>query len=153
MPVGGKGFTNNVGLFFAIYWRQILINSSVFDYINVMDRAADASALRNRIIGDNIANVDTPGYKRQDVSFEEDLRRALRNSRYTSLDKKVASARLDRLSGRVYTDHANYSYRVDGNNVDIDNENVELASNQLKYNGIIQSMNQQFSNLRSVMQS
>lgn len=130
-----------------------MINSDVYNYINVMDKAADASALRNKIIGDNIANVDTPGYKRQDVAFEEDLQRALKNSRYRSLDKKVDSVKLSRLNGTVYTDHANFSYRRDGNNVDIDNENVELASNQLKYNGIIQSMTQQFNNLRAVMKS
>jgi len=128
-----------------------LINSNVFDYINVLDKAADASALRNKIIGNNIANVDTPGYKRQDVSFESDLQQALRNSRYESLDEKVGTVRLDRIKGRVYTDYANYSYRTDGNNVDIDNENVELASNQLKYNGIMQSMDRQFANLRAVM--
>lgn len=128
-----------------------MINSNVFDYINVLDKAADASALRNKIIGNNIANVDTPGYKRQDVSFENDLRQALKNSRYETLDDKVGSVRLDRIKGRVYTDYANYSYRTDGNNVDVDNENVELASNQLKYNGIMQSMDRQFANLRSVM--
>lgn len=128
-----------------------MINSDVYDYINVLDKAADASALRNKIIGNNIANVDTPGYKRQDVSFEQDLQRALKNSRYESLDDKVSSVRLDRLKGRVYTDYAGYSYRVDGNNVDIDNENVELASNQLKYNGIMQSMSQQFSNIKTAI--
>ena len=130
-----------------------MINTDVYDYVNVLDKAADASALRNKIIGNNIANVDTPGYKRQDVAFEQDLQRALKNSRYESLDDKVGSVKLKRLNGTVYTDYANYSYRVDGNNVDIDNENVELASNQLKYNGIIQSMTQQFTNLKSVMGS
>jgi len=130
-----------------------MINSEVYNYVNVLDKAADASALRNRIIGNNIANIDTPGYKRQDVSFENELRQALKNSRYTSLDEKVSTVRLDRLEGTVYTDSANYSYRMDGNNVDVDNENVELASNQLKYNGIIQSMDQQFKNLQSVMKS
>ncbi|MBO6197933.1 MAG: flagellar basal body rod protein FlgB, partial [Butyrivibrio sp.] len=42
-----------------------MINSNVFDYINVMDKAADASWTRNEIIANNIANIDTPGYKRQ----------------------------------------------------------------------------------------
>lgn len=130
-----------------------MINSDVYNYINVLDKAADASSLRNRIIGDNIANVDTPGFKRQDVAFEQDLQRALKNSRYQSLDDKVDSVRLDRLKGRVYTDHANFSYRSDGNNVDIDNENVELASNQLKYNGIIDSMTSQFKHLKAAMGS
>jgi len=110
-----------------------MINSDVYNYINVLDKAADASALRNRII--------------------EDLQRALKNSRYTTLDDKVDSVRLDRINGTVYTDYANYSYRMDRNNVDIDNENVELASNQLKYNGIVQSVNSQFNHLKSAMGS
>ncbi len=46
-----------------------MINSNVFDYINVLDKAADASWTRNEIISNNIANVDTPGYKRQDLNF------------------------------------------------------------------------------------
>ncbi len=128
-----------------------MINTNVFDYINVLDRAADASALRNQIIGDNIANVDTPGYKRQDVAFEEDLRKALKNSKYQSMDSKVNNIKPRRLNATVYTDSANFSYRLDGNNVDIDNENVELASNQLKYNGLIQSLDSEFKNLKSVI--
>lgn len=128
-----------------------MIQSNAYDYINVLAKSADAAYLRNEIIGDNIANVDTPGYKRQDVSFEQDLAIALKNSRYKSLDEKVSSVKLNHIKGRVYTDSANYSYRLDGNNVDIDNENVELASNQLKYNGIIQSIDSEFNNLKSVM--
>ena len=56
-----------------------------------------------------------------------------------------------RLSATVYTDSANFSYRLDGNNVDVDNENVELASNQLKYNGLVQSLDAEFKNLQTVM--
>ena len=55
------------------------------------------------------------------------------------------------LGGRVYTDAANFSYRLDGNNVDIDTENVELASNQIKYNGLMSGINQEFANLKMVM--
>ena len=44
-----------------------MFQSNVFNYVNVLDKAADASWLRNDAIGNNLANVDTPGYKRQDV--------------------------------------------------------------------------------------
>ena len=44
-----------------------MINSNVFDYVNVIGKAADASWLRNDILANNIANVDTPGYKRQET--------------------------------------------------------------------------------------
>ena len=128
-----------------------MIQTNAFDYINVLDRAADAAWQRNEGISNNIANVDTPGYKRQDVAFESVLQQALGNNRYESMDDKVANVDLSRLRGRAYVDYANYSYRLDGNNVDIENENVMLAENQLKYQGLISSINQEFTNLKTVM--
>ena len=128
-----------------------MVQTNAFDYINVLDRAADAAWQRNEAISNNIANVDTPGYKRQDVAFESVLQQALGNNRYESMDDKVANVNLSRLRGRAYVDYANYSYRLDGNNVDIENENVMLAENQLKYQGLISSINQEFTNLKTVM--
>ena len=128
-----------------------MIQTKAFDYINVLNRAADAAWQRNEAISNNIANVDTPGYKRQDVAFESVLQQALGNNRYQSMDDKVANVNLSRLRGRAYVDYANYSYRLDGNNVDIENENVMLAENQLKYQGLISSINQEFTNLQTVM--
>lgn len=128
-----------------------MIQTNAFDYIYVLDRAADAAWQRNEAISNNIANVDTPGYKRQDVAFESVLQQALGNNRYESMDDKVANVDLSRLRGRAYLDYANYSYRLDGNNVDIENENVMLAENQLKYQGLISSINQEFTNLKTVM--
>ncbi|MCR4903193.1 MAG: flagellar basal body rod protein FlgB [Butyrivibrio sp.] len=128
-----------------------MINSNAFDYINVLDKAADASWTRNEVIANNIANVDTPGYKRQDVAFEDELKRALGNSRYTSMDSKVAGIKTTRLSARVVNDYSNFSYRLDGNNVDIDTENVTLAANQLKYNGLTTSITAEFTNLQKVL--
>ena len=128
-----------------------MIQTNAFDYINVLNRAADAAWQRNEAISNNIANVDTPGYKRQDVAFESVLQQALGNNRYQSMDDKVANVNLSRLRGRAYVDYANYSYRLDSNNVDIENENVMLAENQLKYQGLISSINQEFTNLQTVM--
>ena len=128
-----------------------MIQTNAFDYINVLNRAADAAWQRNEAISNNIANVDTPGYKRQDVGFESVLQKALGNNRYESMDEKVSNINLSRLRGRAYVDYANYSYRLDGNNVDIENENVMLAENQLKYQGLISSINQEFTNLQTVM--
>ena len=128
-----------------------MIQTNAFDYINVLNRAAEAAWQRNEAISNNIANVDTPGYKRQDVAFESVLQKALGNNRYESMDEKVSNINLSRLRGRAYVDYANYSYRLDGNNVDIENENVMLAENQLKYQGLISSINQEFTNLQTVM--
>ena len=128
-----------------------MINSSAFDYVDVLGKAADASWKRNEILANNMANVDTPGYKRQDIDFESQLRRALGNSRYETVDAKVSHVTGTELEPRVYTDAANFSYCLDGNNVDIDTEGVELAANQIKYNGLISSINQEFTNLKLVM--
>ena len=128
-----------------------MINSNVFDYVNVLSKAADASWLRNEVLSNNMANIDTPGYKRQDVDFESQLRRALGNSRYETVDAKVSHLTTTELDARIYTDAPGFSYRLDGNNVDIDTEGAELASNQIKYNGLIDSINQEFSNLKMVI--
>ena len=47
-----------------------MISSDAFGYINLLDGAADASWQRETLIMNNIANNDTPGYKRQDIEFE-----------------------------------------------------------------------------------
>lgn len=128
-----------------------MINSNVYDYINVLGKTADAAWVRNEVLGNNIANVDTPGYKRQDVDFESQLNHALGRMKYKDMDEKVSSVTSTELKSRVYTDSANFAYRIDGNNVDIDTENVELAANQIKYNGLVQSINQEFTNLKMVI--
>ena len=131
-----------------------MINSDVYNYVNVLDKAADGAWMRNQAIAHNIANVDTPGYKRQDVSFEAELKHALKASKYVSLDEKVNSLNkrgLSKIDPRTYSDYSGYAYRLDRNNVDIDTENVELASNQLKYNALVQSINEHFTNIKAVL--
>ncbi len=128
-----------------------MIQSTAFNYIDVLDKAADASWRREDLLSNNIANVDTPGYKRKDLDFEGTLREELKNYQYRSLDSKVNSADLNRLNPNVYRDYANLSYRLDGNNVDIDTESVELASEQLKYMGLTTSISSEFSRMRDVI--
>ena len=128
-----------------------MINTKAFGYINVLEKAADASWLRNEAIANNIANVDTPNYKRQDVDFESVLARELGNNTLVDMDSKVYKANLSHLKVGTYIDASNFSYRLDGNNVDIENENVYLAQNQLKYQGLIKSISQEFKNLQTAM--
>ena len=130
-----------------------MITTNVFDYINIMDKAADASWKRESAISNNIANTDTPGYKRQDVDFESALKRELGCSKYIPLDKKVRGLNSD-LSGldvSTYTDSSNYSYRLDRNNVDVDTEQVELASEQLRYEMLTTSINEEFNRMKLVL--
>ena len=128
-----------------------MIQTNVFDYVNILDKAADASWLRNEAISNNIANVDTPGYKRKDLDFEGVLKQELGRCKHTSLDTKIENLHMDHLNPSVYTDLSNYSYRLDGNNVDIDNEEVEYASEQLRYEGITAGINNEFNRMKSVI--
>lgn len=128
-----------------------MINSTAFDYVNVLTKAADASYQREAILANNISNVDTPGYKRKDLNFEGVLSQKLGRCKHQSLDKKISELDTSKLNANVYTDHSNYSYRMDGNNVDIDTENVELASEQIKYEALTSSISSQFSRMRSVL--
>lgn len=130
-----------------------LVNTNAFDYINVLDRAADASWLRNDVIANNISNADTPGFKRSDVDFATQLAEALGQSRYTSMDAKVSGLNLNlkRLQPVTYSDYSGYSYRVDGNNVDPDTEGVYLAKNQVVYQGLTAAIRQEFRNLQMVL--
>lgn len=128
-----------------------LSDTNVFDYINVLDKAADAAWLRNDALSNNIANADTPGYKRQDVNFETQLAKALHHYRYTSVDERVHNVKLNRLNPITYTDYSGFSYRVDGNNVDPDTEGVYLAKNQIVYQGLEGAINQEFKNLQAVL--
>ena len=66
-----------------------MINTNVFDYVNVLDKAADAAWMRNNAISNNISNATTPGYKRQDVAFESELAKAIgRSSSTANLDQR-----------------------------------------------------------------
>lgn len=126
-----------------------MIGSNAFNYINVLDKAANASYKRNEVISNNIANVDTPNYKRQDVQFESYLMTEL--SGENSLDKAVSNVDLGSLNESVYTDNASLSYRLDGNNVDIDTEEAYLAENQIRYYALLDSMSQEFSRIKTVL--
>lgn len=128
-----------------------MFSSNVFDYINVLGSTADAATTRHDIISNNIANVNTPGYKRKDIRFETELKHAFAHSDKDSVDARVKNLDLEALTPETYTDYAELSYRYDGNNVDIDTENAILAKNEIKYNGIIDSINKDFSNLKLVM--
>ncbi|MCI8992345.1 MAG: flagellar basal body rod protein FlgB [Eubacterium sp.] len=128
-----------------------MFNTDIYSYVDVLTKAADASWMRESAISNNLANISTPNYKRQDVDFESILESELGHSKYTTLDEKIAGIHLDHLVPRTYTDSAGYSYRVDGNNVDVDTENVELAAEQLRYQGLTTSINHEFSRIKSVI--
>jgi flagellar basal-body rod protein FlgB len=103
----------------------------IFEGKNIIHKALDATWLRNQVIAQNIANVDTPGYKRSSVSFEEQLIQAMSKSNF---EKSV----VDKIDIKIVKDNVNLSTRLDGNNVDIDTESAALAENYIRYNALVQ---------------
>ena len=129
------------------------MNSGAFGYVDVLKTAADASWLREEVLTNNIANVDTPNYKRQDVEFTTYLKSALEQAGTpaSTLTQKVNEANLSGITTRTYTENTTLSYIMDGNNVDLSTENAELAAEQINYNALIDSMNNEFTRMKAVL--
>ncbi len=112
-------------------------------------RALDAYALRHQTISNNLANINTPGYKRQEVHFEDQLAGALaaRNAPAAGALNSVSQ-----VAPTVAT-IGSTSLRADGNNVDMESENIDLAVNTLRFETLSQQVGGYFSGLKSVINS
>ncbi|MFD3157488.1 flagellar basal body rod protein FlgB [Haloimpatiens sp. FM7330] len=117
---------------------------------NLMKQALDASSTRNKVIANNIANVNTKGYKRQYVSFEETLNNAVEGDNLTLTNKKHIPINEKKGEINIKRDESS-SMRQDGNNVDIENEEVNQAANALMYNSLITDINNRIAMRRSVI--
>ncbi|MGB9591476.1 MAG: flagellar basal body rod protein FlgB [Candidatus Kryptoniota bacterium] len=107
--------------------------------IPLLEKALDAYSLRNKIIANNIANIETPNYRRADVTFEKELNQALDQS-----DNDVSlSNSVKRVEPQIEIDRS--AVLTSGaNNVDIDEEMAELAKNQLRFQMAARLMSQTF---------
>ena len=130
-----------------------MITSGIYNYVNILDKAADAANLRNELLTNNIANVSTPNYKRKDLDFESVLQGELAGEKNLSKAVKKTNQNLETLDAQVYTDNASLSYRLDGNNVDINTEEARLAENQIKYQALVDLMNQEFARYNTLLSS
>lgn len=101
----------------------------------VIAKSLDVAGLRHRVIADNIANAETPGFTRSEVSFCDKLKRAL-----TAADADTAIRRVEDVQPEVQADLSS-PVRPDGNNVSIDKEMAELTKNSLEYETLVQLFN------------
>lgn len=124
--------------------------------LRALSFALDGLSLRQRATAHNIANVDTPGYKAQRVSFEGQLQRALGGEPGPGLPLQTSDAahlgRGDSSSAALFTveQQAN-SLRNDGNNVDVDLEMTTLAETSLRYQGLSQLAGMKLSLLKTIV--
>ncbi|MDK2917380.1 MAG: flagellar basal-body rod protein FlgB [Candidatus Petromonas sp.] len=122
--------------------------------INVYQKALDASWLRNEAISNNIANVNTPGYKRQDVKFESILKEHISNSSFKlkrTHPKHIPTInRINDLKPKI-TKEFHTSFRKDNNNVNIDVEMAELAKNTIKFNALTQELSRYLHRIKTAI--
>ncbi len=124
--------------------------------INLIGTGMDGALIRHNYISNNIANVDTPNYKRKDHNFIEVLQKNTASNTQLSLRKtnpKHIQTGLTSTSGRAkdLLLNSRTSYRNDGNNVDIDVEMGEQVKNALYYNTLTKQINDRFSILKNVI--
>jgi flagellar basal-body rod protein FlgB len=123
---------------------------------NLMERSLDASTLRQKVIANNIANVDTPYFKRSDVAFEEILQNEMSVSTPSIIGYRtdprhflIGNSNLG-ITPEIRTDQ-NSTVNNNLNNVDMDYEMSLMAKNQLKYNVLVQQMNTEFKQLHTAI--
>ncbi|WBW95435.1 flagellar basal body rod protein FlgB [Oceanirhabdus sp. W0125-5] len=107
---------------------------------SLLKQGLDAASLRGRVISNNIANVNTKGYKKFKVQFEESLNSSSTTFKRTSEKHLSLNGNSTDSGVRVVRDETG-EMRTDGNNVDIDNEMTNLAANTLKFNAMVSEMN------------
>lgn len=117
---------------------------------NLLKKGLDASSFRSRAISNNIANINTKGYKRQYVTFEESLKENIDNFNLKTDDNKHIQTGSEYGQIKTETDKST-SMREDGNNVDMDNEMTNQAANTLMYNALITQVNSRMAMERYVI--
>lgn len=111
-----------------------------------MHKSLDGLWTRSEAISDNIANFETPNYKRKVVSFEDQLSSAIH-----SYDSKKDRIHDINSTFAVTTEEINERYRMDGNGVDLEEENTELARTVYQYMYGQRVLNDHYSRLKTAI--
>ena len=109
-----------------------------------LDLALGAAGKRQEVLANNLANVNTPGYKRLDVQFDGVLAKAVDAARAGD------ATSLDSMRPGVSTDES-VAVRADGNSVDVDQEMAYVAENNIRYNALVQLTQKKLETLKYVI--
>jgi len=135
-------------------------NNSFGKTVDILQRTMDVSMIRREVIANNIANAETPNFKRSDVNFEASLGRALATEKEPQgLEAKMSSARhipfnrtvdYKSVEPRTVLDYLTQSNN-NGNNVDIETETMASTQNQMMYELMTSSVSSQFRRINMVL--
>ncbi|MEC6747111.1 flagellar basal body rod protein FlgB [Marinilactibacillus sp. XAAS-LB27] len=123
------------------------------DYKNIslLNRALDATNLRQETVSSNIANVNTPGYKAKRVEFESVLQQAMNGTGLRKTNERhFGITSHNDVTAKVKAQEGN-RVAENGNNVAIDTEMAELAANSIHYQALVSQTSAQYNMLRSVL--
>jgi flagellar basal-body rod protein FlgB len=137
----------------------MFLESAFMKTQDILQRSLSVSTIRQEVIADNIANADTPHFKRREVAFESELNRALRSYDPNPFPAAMTHNRhipfyrpkdYREVKPIVYLDYVT-TYRNDGNNVDIDREMVDARRNAMLYTAMARRVSDNFQLLSMVM--
>jgi flagellar basal-body rod protein FlgB len=126
---------------------------------SILHKGLDTATLRHQVYSNNLANVNTPGFKRDDVIFEQELRRALHGPQPIPANRthenhlrfKGEISFLDARPG-IFLEKDTFS-RNDENNVDIDEEMANLTKNEIMFNAISELTKGSYKSIRDVIRT
>lgn len=135
------------------------MNINYFNKISQLSQnILNVNILRQGAISNNIANVDTPHYKRKAIVFEAELNRVINQKEEPAFLKTTHIKHFNIKSKKSYLDvkssvieEYDTNYRNDKNNVDIEKETSDLVKNSMQYEAVISHINQRFRRLKSVI--
>ncbi len=135
-------------------------NTSFGKTVDILQRTMDVGLIRRDVIANNIANAETPNFKRTDVNFEASLSRALASENEPpGLEAKMSSSRhipfnrpvsYTSVKPRFVLDYLTQT-KNNGNNVDIEQESMESVKNQMMYELMTESISNQFKRINMVL--
>ena len=137
----------------------MILQNSFDKTVDMLHRNMDVSLLRRDVIANNIANADTPNFKRSVINFESSLKRAIESEKYDGLEAEMTDPRhipfnrpIDYRSvmPRRVLDYLTTSDN-NGNNVDLEEENMLAMHNQLSYNLMVQAVSFEFAQVNSAL--
>ncbi|HBT65019.1 MAG TPA: flagellar basal body rod protein FlgB [Ruminococcaceae bacterium] len=107
---------------------------------DLMQKNLDALWLRQKVISGNIANISTPGYQASEVEFENLFLDILQSGE----DRETINTMASELEAMIAADDTT-PVNQNGNNVDIDNQNVEMVRTQIQYQFVTRLMTDEMS--------
>ncbi|MEI4768583.1 flagellar basal body rod protein FlgB [Psychrobacillus sp. FJAT-51614] len=119
--------------------------------ISDLERGLNFSALKQKTIAQNIANVDTPNYKAKSVNFADvfsDAKQSIISANRTN--EKHFNFQMKVSTPGVYN-YSNFRYNHNGNGVDMDKEQANLATNQIYYNALVDRVSGKLNTLQTVI--